>query len=482
MLTTFCWAVPPLMPPTVVPKASQKIIDKAKAGLAQELIVEFDHSEITEKINRKRLSAGAIYDRAEDTAEKQKQYALLRTQIFPNGRLGDAQVVTEYKNLPMALVHVPNAQALDKLLSHKNVAAISENFALYPALAQSLPLIGQPTAIANGKIGAGTKVAILDTGVAWGTSIFATDPNTQNAGCLQYFTGASLVGTADCKISEIISFGPTNDSGPFPGDPTMVAHGTLAADIVASIAPGAKIAVLQVMYKSTTGPTTSVAIVNKAIDWVISNAETSNPKIVAMNLSFGTTLPYETSTCGGSKFSTAFLAARAKGVLPVVASGNEGNKTQLPEPACALGAVSVGAVYDSNQGAFTWGTVPCTDPTTAANMVGCGSNSNPTLTLLAPGVVINGHKYGGYGTSQAAPMVAGAIAVLRAPNAFPNETPDGTVNRMRSSGMPVKDTRNGITTPSLNLAAALLYVPGPLSSPYIPTVQAIINEFLLNGE
>ena len=481
MLANFCWAVP-LMPPIEVPKAPQKVIERAKAGLEQELIVEFEHHDITEKINRKRLSVGAMFDREEDTIEKQKEYALLRAKIFPNGRLGDARVITEYKNLPLALVHVSNAQALEKLLSHKHVASISENLVLYPALTESLPLIGQPIAIANGKNGAGTKVAVLDSGVDWGADMFATNPNTKNFGCRKYGTFDSLVGTADCKISEIISFTGTNDSGfDLSATASVAAHGTTVAGIVSKVAPGAKIAVLQVFYKSTIGLTTTAAIVNKAVDWVISNAKTSN--IVAMNLSLGTTAPYATSECSLSKFSSSFLEARSKGVLPVVSSGNEGNKTQLPEPACAVGAVRVGAVFDANIGEFNWPSPPCSNPTTAADMVPCFSNSNATLTLLAPGAFIwaNG-TYRGAGTSEAAPHVAGAIAVLRAPNAFPNETLDGTVNRMKNSGIPVKDPRNGIITPRLNLAAALKYIPGPLSSPYIPTVQAIVNDLLLNGE
>ena len=56
------------------------------------------------------------------------------------------------------------------------------------------------------------------------------------------------------------------------------------------------------------------------------------------------------------------------------------------------------------------------------------------------------------GTSQAAPHVAGAVAVLRA--VFPGETLDQTVARL-TNGVVVTDSKNGITKPRLNLQMAI---------------------------
>lgn len=55
----------------------------------------------------------------------------------------------------------------------------------------------------------------------------------------------------------------------------------------------------------------------------------------------------------------------------------------------------------------------------------------------------------------AAPHVAGAIAVLRAISGFPADTLENTVLRMTNSGVPVRDHRNGIIKPRLNLGRAL---------------------------
>jgi hypothetical protein len=67
------------------------------------------------------------------------------------------------------------------------------------------------------------------------------------------------------------------------------------------------------------------------------------------------------------------------------------------------------------------------------------------------------------GTSQAAPHVAGAIAVLR--SAFPSETPDAIVKRLTSTGVPVTDVRNNVITPRLDLWAAL---SAPAAKPTAP--------------
>lgn len=94
----------------------------------------------------------------------------------------------------------------------------------------------------------------------------------------------------------------------------------------------------------------------------------------------------------------------------------------------------------------------CTDATTAADKVTCFSNSATFLDLLAPGALITAAGITQAGTSQAAPHVAGAIAVLRA--AFTAETPDQIVARLTGNGVSVTDARNGIVTPRLQLLEA----------------------------
>ena len=108
-------------------KTTQQIIEKAQNNESQSLIVEFNHQSVTEMINAKRLASGAMYDREEDTKEKTRAYALLRENVFPHGRLGNAYVIQEFSTFPLALVAIPSYKALEQILSHPLVRTVSEN-------------------------------------------------------------------------------------------------------------------------------------------------------------------------------------------------------------------------------------------------------------------------------------------------------------------------------------------------------------------
>ncbi|MEQ6340727.1 MAG: S8 family serine peptidase [Gammaproteobacteria bacterium] len=330
----------------------------------------------------------------------------------------------------MAFVKIKDGQALQRFLSDPDVVAVYENVAHEATLPQSLALINQPIAQSFGKTGRGTMVAVLDTGLDWTQPGF--DGVTPGWGC-------SAVG-GSCKVRVAIDFAP-NDG--VRDDFSM--HGTNVAGIVAGVAPQTYFAALDVF----SGSTAQAAHVLAAINWVVQNARPHN--IVAMNLSFGGNVGHS-AECSSSYIASAFQNARSAGVIPVVASGNNGFLSGISEPACAPGAVRVGAVYDSNFGSYSGS---CSDATTAADKVTCFSNSASFLTLLAPGAMITAAGVTKGGTSQAAPHVAGAVAVLRASNGFPGDTLDNTVGRMVNSGVQVRDHRNGIIKPRLNLGRAL---------------------------
>jgi len=81
------------------------------------------------------------------------------------------------------------------------------------------------------------------------------------------------------------------------------------------------------------------------------------------------------------------------------------------------------------------------------------------LTMLAPGSVITAGGITMQGTSQAAPHVSGAAAVLRGDNAFPAESVDEIICRMTGSGKPILDTRgNWITKPRIDLVDAVNFI------------------------
>jgi subtilisin family serine protease len=184
---------------------------------------------------------------------------------------------------------------------------------------------------------------------------------------------------------------------------------------------------------------------------VIANKATYN--IVALNLSLGVQGFKYADFCPGAFLNSVVSNAKDAGILSTVASGNDGYINGISDPACVPDAVSVGAVYDANIGGISWPSVPCTDTVTAADKVACFSNSSKFLSILAPGAMIDAGGIRAAGTSQAAPHVAGAIAVLR--SAFPAESADETLVRMTSTGKPVLDARNNITKPRIDLIAAI---------------------------
>ena len=98
----------------------------------------------------------------------------------------------------------------------------------------------------------------------------------------------------------------------------------------------------------------------------------------------------------------------------------------------------------------------CTDPS-AADKVTCFSNSSTALDLLAPGAAITSTGVGWststyYGTSQASPMAAAAAADLLQKN--PSLTPGQIQSTLKSTGMPITDSRNGRVTPRIDVVAA----------------------------
>jgi subtilisin family serine protease len=344
--------------------------------------------------------------------------------------------MNRYSHLPAIHVQVESAEALAALAADPSVVRIVPNdtVQLMDTVPSNLALIKQPTAAAAGKVGAGTTVAVLDTGTDYKRAPF----------------NCTAAGAAGCKVVYAQDFAP--DDGALDAN----GHGTNVSGIVLAVAPGAQIAALDV-FNGDSGWTSDIL---SAINWTIQNRVKYN--IVAINLSLGG--GSFMSTCATDALSVGVATARTAGILSAVASGNGALTNAMSSPACSPAAVSVGAVHAANLGGLKWPI--CTDATTAADKVACFSNSASFLSILAPGVMITAAGSTMTGTSQATPHVAGAIAVLRA--AFPAEGPDAIVKRMTSTGAPITDPRNNVTTPRLDLAAALAQVAAAPAQPPTP--------------
>jgi hypothetical protein len=413
-------------------------LSRLSSGEPRDLLILLPSAQVEAEAEVLRSRRNLRWDDEEVLALRRSGYHRLRERAMARVLPGEAELVRSYSHLPMALVRFRSAQPLLRLLDVGAVEAVYEDMPLYPTLSQSLPLVGQPTASAAGFGGDGTTVAVIDTGIDYRLAAFGS--------CT-----APGVPSATCRVTASVDV--TGNGVTLVTDPAN--HGTNVAGIVAGTAGKARIAAVNVFASGTT----TVSLVIDGINWAIANRAAHN--IAALNMSLGDGVNH-TSLCS-SAATNPFLVplnnARAAGIQPVASSGNDGYTSGIGLPACTPGVLSVGAVYDANQGGIGWTT--CTDSTTAADKVTCFSNSSSFLSLLAPGALITAAGSTKGGTSQAAPHVAGAYAVLKA--AFPAETMDQIAARLTSTGTSVTDHRNGIVKPRLNLPAA---IGPPVNDPF----------------
>jgi subtilisin family serine protease len=367
----------------------------------------------------------------------------------------------DYDHLPYAYMRVHHPDALVRILEDPAVVAVYEIRAVKPSTAESLPAIHQPESVRYDAFqGQGTAVVVLDTGVNF------TQPE---------FNSCTAVGVpAGCRVVFAQDFAPNDNALDDHG------HGTNVAAIVAQTAPGTDIIALDVFrFVDCNGdgiPDCHQAFspdIMAAINWVIANQAQFN--IVAMNLSLGGPdihgNGYTPATCPGD-FTTAFQNTRAAGVWPIAAAGNEGFANALDWPACEPDAIAVGAVYDGNLDFdVPYLVPPYTDSAPQTQyQVTCFSNSHPAVAILAPGAKISAGGIEMYGTSQAAPHVAGATAIVSAVN--PNLQSNAVHTALLVSQTFSTDAKSGVTTPVLDLRASVLD-----ASPHTAAVEAVMDEY-----
>lgn len=426
-----------------------EVLERASRGETQDLLVVFDDSSAMQRSAMLRAAAGADHDTPDILREKSLLFRAKKQEVLDTLTADDVEVIDDYDHLPLMFLRVKSLKGLEKLSSCRpGVTGIFENQKYSLMLDESLPLIGQPAVSAAGYKGAGTAVAVLDSGVDYSRAAFGTCTGDNMPG---YCSNTNPPPAhADCKVACVRDFAP--DDGmlddfrpyPYPGG-----HGTNVSGIVAGVARDTKVIGLDVLD----GEYAYSDDIISAVNWVIANRDVYN--IVAINMSLGSSKTYS-NPCGSDVFASPVANARSAGILSAIASGNNGDPNGISSPGCVPAAVSVGSVKDGGPGA------------TPADAVSSFSNSASFLTMLAPGQVIAAAGFSMMGTSQATPHIAGAIAVLKGENAFPAETADQIVTRMTTTGKPVLDTRNGFEKPRIDLVAAInltISISGKVVSP-----------------
>ncbi len=352
-------------------------------------------------------------------------YKKIKEQLLNHLDTHDLDELRTYSHLPMQALRLHSTSNLIKLLRHSSIQSIYPDEKLDYHLVQSLPLIQQTPVLDLSVSGQNTTIVVLDSGADYTHSDLGscTSPGVP----------------ASCKVNVAIDI--ANDDGSLDDN----GHGTNVSAIAARTAPDAKIAALDV----SDGTSILSSDVIAGINWAISHQATYN--IAAINISLGGTTTFSNPCSLGNPYSTPVNSARNAGIVVVSSAGNNADSNGISAPACTPGIISVGSVYDANYGMLDLGN--CQDATTFSDKIVCNSNSASYLSLLAPGAIITAGGASFAGTSQAAPHVSAAAALLR--SAYPNATTSEIEQKLLQSNTQITDTRNSVTKPRLDLFFAL---------------------------
>jgi subtilisin family serine protease len=365
----------------------------------------------------------------------------------------DFTLTRQYQAVP-ALAGRITTRGAQKLAQDPDVVSIGIDGKVYASLGESVPLINADDARLLGITGEGIEVAVLDTGIDTDHSDLADDLLSEN--CFLSVTGPCHNGEA-------------TDSGPGSAEDDQ-GHGSRVSGIITSagvvapigVAPDAGIRAYKVLNSWGEGYWSDLIA---ALDHIIVNY----PGTDLVNMSLGDTLSHG-DTCDTvlPTLTAAIDTLRAGGTTTVAASGNMGFKTAMAYPACISGVISVGMTYDETFDSVDWSIVPCTDSPATVDTVTCASNSSPFLDLLAPGSeisssTIDGGTASGGGTSFAAPHVVGVAALLLEDD--PTLVPYQLEYCLETTGVPITDAGNGLTTPRVDALAALSCTPPPPPTP-----------------
>jgi subtilisin family serine protease len=381
-------------------------------------------------------------------------------------------------------------QAIRALERNPHVVAIHEDVPQPPSLASTLPVINADDTQALGWTGAGTTVAILDTGIDADHPFF--NDNDANPGTTRLVSQACY-STPSNNTDEFslcpgeVTASTAAGSADIDGNARCAAvasrcdHGTHVAGIAAGdgrgalpgapgngVAPDADIVAIQVFTRfddstdcnprpapcTLSYPSDQIAGLNQ-----VAALDGANPgwNIVAANMSLGG--GSNSTACDGDPVKPAIDALLAAGIATTIAAGNNSFQNAVGAPGCISTAVTVGNSTD-------------------ADAVSGSSNRGPLLDIFAPGTNVDSAEvddtWGSKtGTSMAAPHVAGAFAVLR--EAYPTRTIGDLLNDMTSTGVPITYSTGGTstaTTPRLDLLAAL---QAPNDAPGVGADEATVT-------
>jgi serine protease AprX len=310
--------------------------------------------------------------------------------------------------------------------------------------------------------GKGVTVAVLDSGVQAVSGLNGTNKLVQGPD-LSLESGSTGLATDTfghgTHMASIIAGEDPVLTNPLTGAPL-----TLDANKQLGVAPDAQLLALKL---ASTDGSTDVSQVIAGLDWVVQHQHDAGMDVRVVNLSFGTNSvqPYQVDP-----LAAAAENAWKHGIVVVVSGGNAGaDAGSLTDPAIDPYVIAVGAADGG-------GTVSGWNKATAATFSSVGT-ADRHVDLLAPGRSIvgfrdpgsfvdvnnpsglvagdaSGRLFRGSGTSQAAAVVSGSVALLL--QAYPNLTPDQVKAALVSTATLTKgDTAIESGAGEINVQAAI---------------------------
>lgn len=411
--------------------------------------------EVAERIEAPDLSVELAIDwtpegylSEDEVAEQRARIAEAQAAIIEKfGVYGRREDIYSYESIPNIEVRY-SREAVALLADSQAARQIAVAPPVYPMLDVTRGQVEAQHLYARGYTGSGWVVAIVDTGV-----------NATHPGLAGKVVAEACFSTNGTNLTSTCPGGVTSSTAPGSGVACgtigTCAHGTRMAGVIASnyptlmgVAPDVNILPIQAASKgSGCGGGKTICFmpqdIAKALNHVYNLRAQFN--FAAVNMSLGTDDPTYSGTCnslnGGSVANQA-ANLRSVGIIPVAATGNGGSKTGISWPACVSSVVAVGSVDRGS------------------NVVSTISNSHSLVELLAPGgndadintTGADGNNTppgnGTGGTSAAAAHVSGAIAAMRSGFA-------DAVGALKSAGIPVTDSANGVTRPALAMDLAM---------------------------
>ena len=353
------------------------------ADLALGNAISMTRNTVLYQLNRERYQVNRTFSTLPCVALTVTEIALEKLKSLP-----DVLRITEDKPMPLP----------ETFEARDNNSDLSD-----PLLEDTLEIVGAQAAWDFGFAGEGWYVAILDTGIRTTHEMFQGKHIVEH--CFALGEDWNDTENGDCPNGKTEMAGP----GSAAHYENQYGHGSHVAAIAAGndhdthfgVARDADIIAVQVFsYFAREGGVLSWSSDQlKGLEFVYTLRNTYN--IASVNMSLGSAEGY-TDFCESSSRAQGVANLRAVGIATVIAAGNESRCNAVSDPACIPGAVTVSGTDKQD------------------NEYMGGNWHDAMVDLLAPAVRVraaagNGDSsyYSGNGTSNSAPHVTGAWAIMK---------------------------------------------------------------------